>query len=146
MLFRSLAKYNLNNRYYDFSCGWGVRLLSALKNRVAYFGTDPNYELVARLKQIHQDYDLVNSTISSVDIRATGSEVFHPDWENTMGVAFSSPPYFDLEDYRIGAQSIRGRDYQGWLDEYLQPTIDNIKRYLVPGGHIIVNKIGRAHV
>jgi hypothetical protein len=134
-----LAKYNLNNRYYDFSCGWGVRLLSALKNRVAYFGTDPNYELVARLKQIHQDYDLVNSTISSVDIRATGSEVFHPDWENTMGVAFSSPPYFDLEDYRIGAQSIRGRDYRGWLGEYLQPTIDNIKRYLVPGGHIIVN-------
>ena len=57
----------------------------------------------------------------------------------SMGVAFSSPPYFDLEDYRIGAQSIRGRDYQGWLDEYLQPTIDNIKRYLVPGGHIIVN-------
>jgi len=134
-----LGKYNLNNRYYDFSCGWGVRLLSALKNKIAYFGTDPNYELVKRLSAIHKDYDLVNSTQSSVDIRATGSEVFHSDWCNSMGVAFSSPPYFDLEDYRIGKQSIQGRDYQKWLAQYMQPTIENTKNYLISGGHIIIN-------
>ena len=134
-----LNRYNLNNRYYDFSCGWGVRLLSALKNKCAYFGTDPNHELVARLRQIHQDYDLVNSTQSTVDIRATGSEIYHADWTNTMGVAFSSPPYFTLEDYKIGEQSIKGRDYQAWLREYLAPTIENIKKYLIPGGHVIIN-------
>lgn len=134
-----LNRYNLNNRYYDFSCGWGVRLLSALKNKISYFGTDPNYKLVSRLKQIHQDYDLVNSTQSLVDIRAVGSEIYQSDWANTLGMAFSSPPYFTLEDYKIGEQSIKDRDYHAWLSEYLQPTIENIKKYLISGGHIIIN-------
>ena len=40
-----LSKYNVNNNYYDYSCGWGVRLLSAMRNNVNYFGTDPNHEL-----------------------------------------------------------------------------------------------------
>ena len=29
--FEILENYNINNKYYDFSCGWGVRLLSSLK-------------------------------------------------------------------------------------------------------------------
>ena len=45
-------KYNTNNNYYDFSCGWGIRLLSALANSINYFGTDPNNELVPKLKEI----------------------------------------------------------------------------------------------
>ena len=45
-----INKYNVNNNYYDFSCGWGIRLLSSLKANVNYFGTDPNPLLVKRLK------------------------------------------------------------------------------------------------
>jgi len=134
-----LTKYNLNDHYYDFSCGWGVRLLSALKNNIHYYGTDPNFVLVDRLNQIHTAYDLVNHTVTKVDIRPTGSEIFHSDWENKIGLAFSSPPYFDLEDYKIGNQSINGRNYQTWLNEYFKPTIQNIKSYVISGGHIMIN-------
>jgi len=138
-----LKTYNINDRYYDFSCGWGVRLLSAMKHDIEYLGTDPNHELVERLNTIHRDYDTVNTNVymtgSKVDIRCQGSEFFVPEWENSVGVAFSSPPYFTLEDYKIGNQSINNRNYDEWLKEYMLPTLNNIKRYLIDGGHLLMN-------
>ena len=135
-----LSNYNVNNNYYDFSCGWGARLCSALKNKVNYFGTDPNYILTERLKQMATDYDIVNNTHSLVDIRTQGSEVFIPEWENKIGVAFSSPPYFYLEDYKVGKQSYHeGISYEDWKKNYLKPTFENIKRYLVNNGFFILN-------
>jgi hypothetical protein len=135
-----LAKYNINGKYYDFSCGWGVRLLSSMRNRVEYYGTDPNNLLVDRLRQMATDYNTVNDTSAFYDIRCHGSETFVPEWENTIGVAFSSPPYFNLEDYGVGNQSYKpGTSYQEWLDNYLRPTIENIKKYLIDDGKMLVN-------
>lgn len=31
-----LSKYNKNNRYYDFSCGWGTRLLTSLAQLITF--------------------------------------------------------------------------------------------------------------
>lgn len=135
-----IKKYNINDHYYDFSCGWGVRLLGAMNNRVKYYGTDPNHLLVDRLIQMKQDYNLVNNITSVVDIRCTGSEVFHPDWENKIGLSFSSPPYYNLEDYRIGGQSYtEGTTYDEWLDSYMTSTLKNIQRYVIDGGYILIN-------
>ncbi len=133
--------YNINGNYYDPSCGWGVRLMSSLRNNVNYFGTDPNYMLVDQLKQLSNDYKEVNpSNNSSVDIRACGSEILQEDWINKMGLCFTSPPYFNLEDYKIGEQSWNENvTYQQWLDNYLSPTLDNIKQYLIEGGHLAIN-------
>ena len=36
----TVAKWNVNGNYYDYSCGWGSRLLAALQNNVNYFGTE----------------------------------------------------------------------------------------------------------
>lgn len=141
-----LKQYNINGNYYDFSCGWGVRLLSSLRNNVNYFGTDPNYLLTERLEVLANDYKKTNGECPSVDIRNTGSEVFHQDWVNTMGVAFSSPPYFNLEDYKIGEQSYKqGMEYGDWLNGYFSNTLDNIMQYLIPNGvlAINVNKVGK---
>jgi hypothetical protein len=135
-----LARYNINGKYYDFSCGWGVRMLSSLRNRVEYYGTDPNNLLVERLNQMATDYNTVNGTSAKYDIRCHGSQTFVPEWENTIGVAFSSPPYFSLEDYKIGDQSFKpGTTYQEWLDTYLRPTLENIKRYLTDDGKMLIN-------
>ena len=135
-----LKHYNINNRYYDFSCGWGVRLLGAMRNKVEYYGTDPNNLLVERLYQMAKDYDDVNNTVSKYDIRCQGSEIYIPKWKNTIGLAFSSPPYFNLEDYKIGNQSYKpGVSYQSWLDNYLTPTLNNIKEYLIDEGKLLIN-------
>lgn len=135
-----LQNYNTNNNYYDYSCGWGVRLLSSMKNRVNYFGTDPNDILVDRLNHIKKDYESINNISSNTDIRCVGSEIYQEDWDNKMGLAFSSPPYFGLEDYRIGKQSYtEGMEYDYWLKSYIEPTLINIHKYLTDDGYFLIN-------
>lgn len=139
-----LELYNINNNYYDFSCGWGDRLLGAMSMNINYFGTDPNYLLTEQLENIKNDYRTVNidpfDKFSIVDIRTQGSEIFIPEWENTIGVAFSSPPYFNLENYGVGKQSCNETtNYNDWIDYYYRPTFENINKYLISGGYLIVN-------
>ncbi len=135
-----LNLYNINGNYYDFSCGWGIRLLGALKHRINYFGTDPNYLLTERLNQMANDYKSVVRNNSSVDIRTQGSQYFIPEWENKIGLAFSSPPYFYLEDYKIGDQSYKeGTSYTDWKSNYLKPTFENIYKYLTNNGYFLLN-------
>lgn len=136
-----LKKYNVNNYWYDFSCGWGDRLLGSLKNKVNYFGTDPNYLLVERLKNMAIDYKKANNLSRGIiDIKACGSEIFNPEWKNKFGLAFSSPPYFYLEDYKIGNQSYKeGTSYVSWKENYLRPTIHNIYIYIIDNGYFLLN-------
>lgn len=135
-----LQQYNINGNYYDFSCGWGVRLLSSLRNKINYFGTDPNYILCERLEQMTEDYKSVCDNTNTVDIRSHGSEELIPEWINTIGLAFSSPPYYNLEDYQIGNQSYKpGVSYEDWKKNYLRPTIKNIYLYLIADGFFAIN-------
>lgn len=135
-----IRKYNKNDIVYDFSCGWGSRMLGALRNEVKYYGTDPNYLLVNRLNQMSRDYAEATGSSVFVDIRAHGSEMLVTEWVGTIGLAFSSPPYFDEEDYVVGEQSYKpGMTYQEWLDTYMLPTIQNIYAYLIPDGVFCIN-------
>jgi len=135
-----INKYNKNNNYYDYSCGWGVRLTSAIKNKVNYFGTDPNYLLTERLNQLANDFMNTIGVNLNVDIKSQGSEIFVPEWENKMGLSFSSPPYFNLEDYKVGKQSYTdGTTYDEWINNYFKPTIANIYKYLINDGYFIIN-------
>lgn len=135
-----LEKYNVNNNWYDFSCGWGARLIGAMRNNINYFGTDPNYLLTKKLYELAADYSEINKVKSSVDIRTIGSQFYVREWVGTMGLAFSSPPYFNLEDYKIGDQSYKpGTNYSDWKENYLRPTIQNIYYYLIKDGYFLIN-------
>lgn len=135
-----ILKYNINNNYYDFSCGWGVRLIAALRKNINYYGTDPNYLLVDKLNELTTDWKNTIKNNSLVDIRAQGSEVFIPEWKNKIGLAFSSPPYFNLEDYKIGNQSYKKETtYDEWITNYIYTTIQNIYEYLIPKGILAIN-------
>ena len=136
-----LNKYNVNGNWYDFSCGWGARLTGALKNKVNYFGTDPNYLLCERLNELFELYkETTKQNDLIAEINCKGSEEFIPEYENKMGLAFSSPPYFYLEDYKIGKQSYtEGVSYQEWLDNYMSGTINNIYKYLIDDGYFLIN-------
>ena len=134
------SKYNINNKVYDFSCGWGVRLLGALKYNIDYYGTEPNYLLVEKLNELTNDYKVNIPRANIINIYTQGSEIFNPEWENMIGLCFSSPPYFSLEDYKIGNQSWHdGINYQEWLNNYLYPTLNNCIRYLIPNGILAIN-------
>jgi DNA modification methylase len=103
-----ISKYiNPEDNYLDFACGWGIRLLAALNVGVNYYGIDPNYLLVDRLKELSKLYKkAVFSKVDLVtDIRDTISEEYIPEWQSKMDLAFTSIPYYNLEDYRVGNQS-----------------------------------------
>lgn len=135
-----LKTYNVNGNYYDFSCGWGVRQMCAMRMGLNYYGTDPNYELVEKLNEFNQTYKQVNHTTKETKIYCQGSEHFISQLENKIGLAFSSPPYFDLEDYGIGDQSYKpGTTFDQWVTRYLEPTFANIYKYLITNGYFIVN-------
>lgn len=135
-----LECYNINNNYYDFSCGWGSRLLGALSHSINYFGTDPNNILCDRLLELEKDFKFVSFCKSNVKLYVQGSELFIPELHNKIGVAFSSPPYYCLEDYKIGNQSYNENiSYEDWLNNYLKPTIQNIYSYLIDNGYFLIN-------
>lgn len=135
-----LRRYNVNNNWYDMSCGWGARLTGALKNKVNYYGTDPNYLLVDKLKEFVKDWSNITNTKTKTEIRCQGSEEFVEEWKDKMGLCFTSPPYFYLEDYKIGNQSYKeGTTYEGWKNNYLKPTIENCYKYLVDNGYLVIN-------
>jgi len=135
-----LGRYRLNNNYLDTSCGWGIRLLGSLSVNMKYFGIDPNYILVDRLYQLYYLCKDIKTNIPSVDIRCQGSEIFIPEWENKMGISFTSPPYFDFEDYKIGDQSIKlYKTFREWINKFWRPTIVNIYRYLINNAYMIIN-------
>lgn len=126
--------------YYDYSCGWGVRMLSSMKHNINYYGTDPNYILIDRLKELHNQYDKSNNTSTNVDIRCAGAETYIPEFENKMDFIFSSPPYFDKEDYKIGKQSyVKGMTYQYWLDNFIEKLVINCHKYLKNTGYFGIN-------
>ena len=136
-----LNTYNVNNVWYDYSCGWGSRLTCALKNGVNYYGTDPNYKLTEVLNTYQKDFKSVYDTYNEVHIYTMGSEFFIPELENKVGLCFSSPPYFNLEKYACGKQSyVEGiTSYDAWRDDYLEPTIQNCYKYLIDDGYFIIN-------
>lgn len=135
-----MQKYNINGNYYDFSCGWGIRLLSSLRNKINYYGVDTNDVLVERLNAISDTFKSSMESSAITDIRCARSEDFIPEWEGKMGLAFSSPPYFNLEYYE-GEQTSCKEDtkYEDWVNNYLEPTIINIYRYLVKDGIFAIN-------
>lgn len=134
-----LKKYNLNGNYYDYSCGWGIRMLASLNKNVNYFGSEPNSELVVQLNKLYEYRKSNVPTSSTVQIFEQGSEVHINELENRIGLAFSSPPYFDLEEYGGEGQSISNRNYTAWLNEYWFETVKNINTYLIDDGYFLIN-------
>ena len=126
--------------YLDYSSGWGVRMLAALRKGLNYVGIDPNHELVSRLVACARMFGQVSGT-GHAEIHCTGSEEFMRHLEGRVDFAFSSPPYFSLEDYRIGEkQSYReGTSYDSWISDYARPTVKNCFRYVKPGGVFAFN-------
>ena len=128
------------DNYYDFSCGWGMRALSAMVHNVNYYGTDPNEKLVDKIYEMRDDFDAVTNKKHFLDIRSIGSENFIEEWENKMDFIFSSPPYFALEVYKSDNQSyVDGMTYDEWLSSWMSPTFNNIFKYLKPDGVFAIN-------
>ncbi|MCP4832649.1 MAG: hypothetical protein GY886_10600, partial [Gammaproteobacteria bacterium] len=125
---RAIAEYlcpTLWGRVYDYSMGYGGRLLgvSASNLQLEYVGVDPNTDTVENLKLLNKLIELSGGTPG--EIHQSVSEEFVPE---NIDLAFSSPPYFNLEKYSDEPTQCMNKYHtlDEWFEGYVAPTIGNI--------------------
>lgn len=123
---------------YDYSAGYGGRLLgiSCSNMNYNYTGIDPNTETIKYLNYFNEILD------EAVGVKGTliqnVSEEYKP---KDIDLAFSSPPYFNLEKYSDEDTQcmVRYRTLDEWFSGYVEPTIENIYNSLNKDGIFATN-------
>ena len=123
---------------YDYSAGYGGRLLGISCSNMSYnyLGIDPNTETIKYLNYFNEILD------EAVGFKGTivqhVSEEYKP---NDIDLAFSSPPYFNLEKYSDEETQcmVRYRTLDEWFSGYAEPTVENIYNSLNQDGIFATN-------
>ncbi len=123
---------------YDYSAGYGGRLLGVGSSNMNYNYTavDPNTETVNYLQYfnslIKQATGVEGTIVQSV------SEDYKP---KDIDLAFSSPPYFNLEKYSDEPTQcmVNYTTLDEWFDGYVVPTMTNIHNGLNSDGVFATN-------
>lgn len=135
-----------NDRVYDFSAGFGSRMLGALSNinlNLTYVACEPNVNTFYNLKRLGRYIESVTQRQGSYELYQTGSEVLQLP-EASIDFAFSCPPYYGLERYGDeDTQSfVKFPIYEDWNKWYALVTLTNVYKALRPGalmGYVINN-------
>jgi hypothetical protein len=122
---------------WDMSMGYGGRILGAIISNVNYVGTDPATLTFKGLKEIKEEFGNPNNHYF---LNKQGSETFKPK-ENSLDFAFTSPPYFNWEQYSDDAdQSFKNfSTNEDWNEGFLRQTIKNVYTGLKPGKYMGLN-------
>ncbi len=128
---------------YDYSSGFGGRLLGFMASNFQqkdskYISVEPCSETYAGLIKMVDFFDMHDF----IELHKIGSEDFlPPHYKEKFGLAFSSPPYFNKEEYsEEETQScIKFPVYQDWRDKFWFKTMENIHYLLKKDGIFIVN-------
>jgi len=155
---------------YDPSSGWGGRILGAMSShrKIHYIGTDPNtdnfidklgitrYEYVANFfnNECLETNSFWEEEKNTYHVFQEGSEHIgnHKDFQQYKGkldLVFTSPPYFDREQYSSDeTQSFKSYpQYDDWRDNFLKPTLENAFHSLRDDRYLLWNiadiKIGK---
>ena len=122
---------------YDYSCGYGGRMLGALcsSNNYKYIGCEPNKDTFANLKYLGYEIEKITGKHASHQLFNCCSEDLELP-EGSIDFAFSCPPFYALEIYSDEeTQSInKFKTYNEWLEGYIRPTIKHIYKALKLGG------------
>ena len=123
---------------YDYSAGYGGRLLGITSSRMgySYTGIDPNTETFANLQYLSS---LITQAYGrTATLHCDVSENFQP---NDVDLAFSSPPYFNLEKYCDEPTQcmVRCTTLDDWFELYTVPTMQNIYKGLNSDGIFATN-------
>lgn len=120
----------------DFSAGFGGRLLGAMSLRnVQYVGVDPSTDSINGLREMISEYGWKDN-----------AKIIHGAFEDIdpgdgFDLAFSSPPYFNTEEYSDddGQSYRRYSTRASWRNGFLRPTIQKCFDALKPGATFAIN-------
>ena len=110
---------------YDYSCGYGGRLLGIGSSNMKYnyIGVEPNTETVKYLNYFNECIE------EAVGVKGTIVQSVSEEYQPTdIDLAFSSPPYFNLEKYSDEDTQcmVRYKTLDDWFNGYVAPTIGRI--------------------
>jgi len=123
---------------YDYSCGYGGRLLGIGSSnfKYNYIGVEPNTETVEYLNYLNDVIDEATGVRGTIiqDV----SENYQPE---DIDLAFSSPPYFNLEKYSNEETQcmVQFKTEDEWFEGYVAPTMQNIRKGLNSDGVFATN-------
>jgi hypothetical protein len=127
---------------WDFSGGFGGRLLGALASRRVkrYIATEPASRTMEGLHEMVSELVPLSGRGMCVELHQIGSEDFRPD-RNSLDLAFSSPPYMGHEQYsdEPSQSYLKFPTRYDWLEGYMGGTLANCRRGLKVGGLLAVN-------
>jgi hypothetical protein len=123
---------------YDYSAGYGGRMLGITTSnmRYNYQCIDPNTETVKHLTYLSE---LIEQAVGNKGlITQSVSEEYEP---TDIDLAFSSPPYFNLEKYSDEPTQcmVRYTTLDEWFEGYVAPTMQNIHNGLNSDGVFATN-------
>lgn len=128
--------------YLDPCCGWGIRLLASAILDLDYIGFDVNANLIPKLKELAEDIKTIKPNFRYM-IFEQGSQYLVPELIGCVDFCFTSPPYFNLEDYGNNdlekQDSYRTTNYNQWVEMFVNPLIDCLIQYTKPIGKIAFN-------
>jgi transposase len=136
----AVAKYvyhkysEVGDTVYDYSAGWGTRMLGATSCGRKYIGVDPL--TTPSLIELKTDLGL-----KDVQLIQDGSENVDLG-EDCVDFAFSSPPYYNLEVYSSDNTQAYAKDEDYFYNVYWKKTLSNTKRMLKPGKWFGLNVSG----
>jgi len=132
-------EYGNKGNVYDFSMGYGGRLVGFLASDcIQYVGVDVNEENFVGYHKIFNTYP----NDKKVSFIQSPAEEFKPViLEQHFDLAFSSPPYFNKEQYSedVNQSYLKYTTVEAWLEGFLRPTIKNIKLMLKDMGKFVIN-------
>lgn len=134
-----LYNINISRPYvFDYSGGWGARIMGALSNKFNYDCTDPlTHVCINSIKELLATNE---QAVNVYDKCSQDSFFMQPQFTEKYDIIGSCPPYFDQEIYsKDKNQSVEEfRTYQSWLDNYWTNTVRNCSHMIKPHGIFIL--------
>lgn len=130
------------NHIYDFSGGWGDRLVAALATESvkSYTCVDPNTNMFKKYRFINDMFNKGKET-EFFNLCAEDDELKEKLKNKKFDLVFTSPPYFNAERYtQDETQSFkRYKQLDSWLENFLFKSLQTAWDHLEIGGHMVIN-------
>ena len=124
---KGIVEFFKAKRVFDPCAGWGGRMIGTLAAKSEYVGCEPDKKTAIGLKNILEDLSIPEEIRKKgVIFNKTAEFILNSGTlknEELFDIILTSPPYFNLEIYTNGEQSINM--YPTW-DEWVEKWLKNI--------------------
>lgn len=123
--------------WFDPFSGHGESPLYAKKHNKNYLGFEINEKPMKEyiLPYIQKAVDLYGNKETNVKVEISDSSIFRPDLVEKFDLCYTSPPYFDFEDYGFSNKVIMEcTSYDEFHKRVTVPVFQNVYKYLIKGG------------